>query len=369
MYIKNNIYREDVKAAWEAVPEAERLYGKSFLVTGATGLVASFIIDMLMYLNTEKHAGIQIYALGRDQERLRQRYRSYQKSERLSFVVQDVCEPLKLAAHVDYIIHAAGDGYPAAFRENPVGTMMPALLGTFHLLDYARRYEAERVLYVSSGEVYGQGTGKAEAFAENDSGYVNILEARSCYPSAKRAAETLCASFLQQYGVRVVIARPAHTFGPNTTQKDNRANAQFINNILNGEDIVLKSAGSQLRSYTYIADIASGLLTVLLHGKPGEAYNVANAGERVTIAEFASCAAGIAGRKCVFEHPGTLDRAERTPISYAVLDTSKLRALGWQSRFSVETGIRHTLQIRKQTMEALSVEDNKCIPEAFHAGD
>lgn len=347
MYIKNELYKKDIATAVEMIPEADKLYGKTFLITGATGLVASFIIDLLMYLNLEKKAKIKIFALGRNESRLQQRYQSYEGIEWLSFIVQDVCEPIQMAENADYVIHAAGNGYPSAFRENPVGTMTPALLGTYYIMEYARSQQVSRVLYISSGEVYGNGGKDMNAFEEAYSGYIDILNPRSCYPSAKRAAETLCVSYMQQYHIDTIIARLAHTFGPNTTASDNRANTQFMNNVLRDEDIILKSAGKQMRSYTYIADCAAGILTALLHGKPGEAYNIANADEKVTIAEFAEMAAVAGNKKCIYENPNELEKAEQTPISYAVLDSSKLQSLGWHSRYQVKTGIEHTLAILK----------------------
>lgn len=347
MYIKNGIYKKDVVTAVEMIPAVGKLFGKTFLITGATGLVASFIIDILMYLNSEKNAKIKVYALGRDKSRLQQRYQSYKNSEWLNFIVQDVCEPIAMSENADYIIHAAGNGYPSAFRENPVGTMTPALLGTYYVMEYARCHQVSRVLYISSGEVYGEGQNDIDAFHEPYSGYIDILNPRSCYPSAKRAAETLCVSYMQQYHIDTVITRLAHTFGPNTTVYDNRANTQFINNVLRNEDIILKSAGKQMRSYTYIADCASGILTALLHGKIGEAYNVANVNEKVTIAEFAEAVALAGNRKCIYENPNELELAEQTPISYAVLDSTKLQSLGWQSQYQVKTGIEHTLAILK----------------------
>ncbi len=347
MYVENNRYKEDLEAAMTSVPGFEQFYGKSFLITGATGLIASFIIDLLLYANDTTEAGIRIFALGRDRDKLSERYASYHGREELQFVVQDVCEPLDMGQRVDYIIHAAGNGYPASFRENPVGTMTPALFGTFYLLEYARRYNITRFLYISSGEVYGQAAEGITAFKEDYSGYVDCMSTRSCYPTAKRAAETLCSSYYSQYGVDAVVARPCHTYGPNTTTKDNRANVQFINNVLRGEDIVLKSAGRQTRSYTYIADSASGILTVLLKGETGEAYNIANSKARVTIAEYAAIVARVGHCNCVFENPDELEKAEFSPITYAVLDSAKLESLGWSGRYSVEEGIRHTIEILK----------------------
>lgn len=330
-----------------STPGFEQFYEKSFFITGATGLLASFVIDMLMYANRKYNAGIKIYALARNEKKLYERYVSYKNSSWLEFVIQDMCDELKLTQRADYIIHAAGDGFPAAFRSHPVDTMTPALFGTYHLLEYAKKYGALRMLYISSGEVYGYHAERLKAFVETDIGYLDILNPRACYPSAKRAAETLCASYLSQYGVESIIARPGHVYGPNTIGCDNRASTQFMNAVLNGEDIVLKSDGKQVRSYTYVADNASGLLTVLLHGQASEAYNIAHQDVRVKISEFAMTAAKLGNRRCVFEHPNQIELEERTPIEFAVLNSTKLQKLGWKGNYSLIDGISHTLKIRK----------------------
>ena len=154
---------------------------------------------------------------------------------------------------VDFIIHAASNAYPAAFNADPVGTIMSNILGTKNMLDYALNHSAKRFLFLSSGEVYGQGDLSVDAFDEKYSGYVDPTSPRSCYPNSKRCAETLCVSYTKQYGLDTVIARPSHTYGANFTELDNRANVQFVNRAIKGDDIVLLSAGNQLRSYTYIA--------------------------------------------------------------------------------------------------------------------
>lgn len=339
-------YRKDVQEAVFQVKDIEKLKGSSVLVTGAAGLIGSFVVDMLLTADQLLGMGIKVFAVGRSKERLLSRFQGWD-TEDLVFVQQDVTEPLQLDHKVDHIIHAASNAYPEAFSQDPVGTMMSNITGTLRLLEYGREHGARRFLFLSSGEVYGQGDVSIEAYEEGYSGYVDILSPRSCYPSSKRAAETLCCSFWKQYGLETVIARPCHTYGPNTTGKDNRATAQFMENVGKGQDIVLKSAGSQMRSYAYVADCASGLLTVLLKGHPGEAYNLAYEKSRITIAGFAQITARLSGRQVVFEDPDKKALEERSPVPRQVLDSRRLEALGWQGRYTPERGIQHTLEILK----------------------
>ncbi len=338
------VYQQDLLTTVQSVDGIEQLKGRSVLITGATGLIGSFLVDVLLAYNRLEQADIQIYALGRSEQRLRDRFEAVM-TDRLHFVEQDVNQPPRFDFAVDYVVHAASNAYPAAFASDPVGTMLSNIFGTQYLLEYARAHDAKRFLFVSSGEVYGQGDPDMEAFPEYFSGYVDPTKARSCYPASKRAAETLCVSYTQQYGLDTVIVRPCHTYGPNTTGSDNRANVQFVNSAINGEDIVMKSRGTQMRSYCYIADCVSALLTVLLHGDSCEAYNLANPNARVTIAGFAETVAKVTGRRVIFSEPDDVAKCQQTPITYAVLSSDKLCALGWCGRYSVEQGVTNTVQV------------------------
>ncbi len=355
MYSKNIRYQEDLREAAGLIPQLEGLFGKTFLISGASGLIASFLVDLLFFLNETEKADIKVYAVVRDKGYAAKRYQSIIENPKFNLVIQDFSFPLSselvhlLKNKVDYVIHAAGDGYPGAFREHPVETMMPALIGTNQLLECIKGVEDMRFLYVSSGEIYGSDiTGE---FMETDSGYVDSMKSRSCYPSAKRAAETLCASYVTEYGVDAVVVRPSHVYGPNFSKKDNRASAQFFQNVLIGQDVVLNSMGKQLRSYTYVADCVSAMLAVLLKGNAGEAYNLSNPDAKTTIAEFAQLTAMLGGRKCLFKDPGAKELEESTPIACAVLNSDKLHGLGWRGAYDVERGIRHTLQILKNQSE------------------
>ena len=348
MYIENEIYRKDLETALHSTVNYRKLFHKSVLVTGATGLIGSFLVDLLLHINQQKNAGIQVYARARSEETLCTRFASVREMPELHFVVQDVTEPLQFKERVDYIVHAAGDSFPSAFREHPVETMTPAVLGTWQLLQYAKEAGIEKFLYLSSGEVYGKSAGGVKAFTETKTGDIDSMDVRSCYPIAKRCAETLCVSFTEQYGVPTVIVRLSHTYGANVSVRDNRVTVQFMKNAVAGQDIVLHSPGKQLRSYTYVADCVSGLLTVMLNGTSGEAYNIANTASRVTIAEFAGIVAEKLGRQCIYEQPTDSEKKELTPIEYAVLASDKLEGLGWVGRYNISTGIEHMLEIARR---------------------
>ena len=242
-----NSYRDDILQIFKEDLPWEKLSGCNILVTGATGLIGGCLVETLM-MNPRRD--YHVYASGRNEERARQRFREFADDVTFHFVRYDVLEPLDSDVGFDYIIHAASNGSPNFFAQKPVEVMKSNLYGVSNLLDYGLAHGMKRLLFVSSGEVYGEGDGRV--FTEDYSGYVDCTKPRSCYPSSKRAAETLCASYVAEYGADVVIARPCHTYGPHFTEQDNRVYAQFIRNVLRGENIVMKSTGEQFRSWCYV---------------------------------------------------------------------------------------------------------------------
>ena len=342
---QSKTYCSDLEVSLAAVPSMDLLRGSSVLICGATGLIGSFLTDMLLAFNSNHGGHVEIHAMSRNLEHLQNRFDAASTAS-LHYLEHDVSRPLHSDFSVDYIINAASNAYPASFNQDPVGTLLGNVSGTKNMLDYGVTHGMQRFLFVSSGEVYGQG--EAEAYDEGFSGYVDPLSARSCYPNGKRVAETLCAAYAKQYGANIVVGRPCHTYGPNVTRSDNRANVQFVNNVLKGEDIVLKSAGLQVRSYCYVADCASAILTILLKGERDQAYNIANPDSVVSIAGFAKEVAEQAGRKLVYESPDSVALAERTPINRQVLDARKLCRLGWTGNYTLEKGISHTLGVLRE---------------------
>ncbi len=332
-------YWEEIEKVSTAIPHVEKLFGRTIFLTGATGLIGSAIADILFSLNEKKSAGIQILLAGRSQERMAKRF----PFGGYHFIPYDALAGEIHVDKADYIIHAASPADPVSYTKEPVETMMANILGMKTLLDWTKGKPA-RILYVSSSEVYGKKSGN-QPYKETDYGYVDDLNPRSCYPASKRAAETLCASYRKEYGVDFVIARPGHIYGPGITDTDSRASAQFTRNVLAGQDIVMKSAGSQLRSYCYSLDCASAILTILTDGESGEVYNISNPASVVTIREVAETFAREAGRKIIFENPSNEEAAGYNMMDNSSLDATKLTALGWRARYDIRSGIARTLEV------------------------
>lgn len=337
-----NRYLMDLERIREAVPEYTRLSGSRILVTGAGGLICSALVDFLLSLDLD----IRVCAAGRSVEKLRARFAHW--GDRLDYLRYDAMAPLALEQAFDYYIHGASNAHPAVYSAQPVDTMLANLTGTEQILRHAATHGGKRVLYVSSSEVYGKKDG-AEPYREQDYGFVDLLNPRACYPCSKRAAETLCAAFGQQYGVDAVIVRPGHVYGPTATANDTRASSQFPRDVLSGRDIVMKSPGSQLRSYCYVLDCVSAMVAVLLSGQPGKAYNISNRYSVVTIRQMAQAFADAAGRALVFENPTDAETKSYNLMDNSALDATALEALGWRGLFDLPAGVAATLDAMKET--------------------
>lgn len=348
----NSPYIEDIRSLFKRGLDLSKLSGKTILVVGATGLIGSCVVDILM-LNPNRD--YKVIASGRNKERAQQKFATYWQDTNFFFLEMNVNQSVirnldgqifddvyEEMMHVDYIINAASNASPNFFRQQPVEVMLANIEGVKHLLEFGLEHGMQRMVYVSSGEIYGEGDGSE--FTEKSSGYVDCASVRACYPSSKRAAETLCMAYGAEYDADVVIARLSHTYGPGFTASDNRVYAQFIRNVLQDEDIVLKSKGEAFRSWLYVVDAAHAILRLLLDGERGNAYNVAHAESNITIHQLAELIAEKAHRKVVFDIPEDAQKGNTTPITKAVFNTDKIQALGWKPYFDVEVGIEHTLQ-------------------------
>lgn len=337
--MNREIYLRDVDRAIQALPDVQKLRSARILITGATGLVGAFLTDCLLALSDQNALDLRLYALCRNAARAKERF-----GERVNAIAADVSEATALP-ECDYIIHAASNAHPKAFSADPVGTMLANILGVRNLLEHLRAQGHGLLLFVSTGEIYGDNPAIRDGFAETDFGKIDSMNPRACYPESKRAAETLCASYLSQYRVDSVVARLCYVYGPTITNENSRADAQFLRNALSKTDIIMKSAGAQVRSYCYVADAARALITILSGGESGSAYNVANRAAVRSIREYAEALAKVAGVQVKFETPEDAEKRGYSTVSRAVQKPDRLEALGWKPLFSFEEGIEHTFRI------------------------
>ncbi len=343
----NSILKRDILSVAESADVPwDKLYGKTLLITGATGFIGSFMIYALINHALNNNKQINIIALVRNRQKAESMFADYLTSGMISFCEQDVCEKITLDTRADYIVHCASNAAPKEYSAYPVETMKTNFYGTLNLLEYSKRVEAESFLYVSTIEIYGAINGDG-LINEDDSGYIDSAKVRSCYPLSKKACETLAISYADEYGVDVKIGRLSYIFGPGMKPGDSKIVAVFPKCIANNENIVMKSKGEQLRSYTYITDAVTGLLTVLLKGVNGEAYNIASKLCTTTIAGIAETLVSLCPEKGLtvkYELPSETELKRFSLIQNAVLSPEKLEALGWKPRVDLKTGLKNTVE-------------------------
>lgn len=339
------IVKQDITRIADSPLAWDKLEGKTVLVTGATGFIGSFLIYAFMERVRKFGADIRVIAMVRNEERAKEKFREFMDLDRICFLLGDVMDPIEDEHKVDYVIHCASNAAPDKYASDPVGTMQINFFGTSHLLDYARRCGAEKFLYVSTIEVYGR-TEKSDLIGEEDFGYISSTNVRSCYPESKKCCENLTICYGKQYGLNVSIGRLSYIYGAGMSRSDAKVCAMFARNVAAGENIVLKSKGEQLRSYTYVSDAITGLLAILLMGKDGEAYNIASSTSRITIADMArKCCALFPqqGSEVRFDLPSDQEKGAFSFIANAVLNSDKLEGLGWRGQVSLEDGLRYAI--------------------------
>lgn len=343
-----NLYERELKRIIDSSIPWENLSHKTVMLSGGTGMVGKCLIDLLMLRNAETGSDIRVVALSRDESRAKERFAEYWNSRLFVYKACNVNEAIPECGNVDYIIHAASNTHPLQYSEDSIGTITSNIIGTKNLLDYAVIHKAEQFCFVSSVEVYGENRGDVEKFDEKYLGYIDCNTLRAGYPESKRLGETLCNAYKQTYGLDFTIPRLSRCYGPTMLLSDTKAISQFIKKAAAGEDIVLKSEGTQTYSYTFVTDAVSAILKVMLCAPSGEVYNVADEESDIALKDLAGCLAEAAGVKVVFELPDEKERRGYSTATKAMLDASKLEALGWEAKVHMPEGLKCTVEaVRK----------------------
>lgn len=346
----DHFYQEDVVYTAHLPIKWELLENKTILLSGASGLLGSFMIDVLMYRNIYEKQNCRILALGRSREAAEERFRQYWDSSHFQFIQQNINEEIQEFGKADYVVHAASNTHPLLYSTDPIGTIRSNVVGTDHLLQYAAEVRAKRFVFLSTVEIYGQNRGDIFGFTEDYCGYIDSNTLRAGYPEGKRTGEALCQAYGKQKALEFVIPRLARIYGPTMRKDDSKAVSQFIRNAVNGEDIVLKSQGQQRYTYTYVADAVAGIFIVMLQGEAGEAYNITGGKGDITLCDLAEYIAAESKAKVVYQVPDEAEAAGYSRADLAVLDGKKIKQLGYQEKYDVKEGIRRTIAILKNNV-------------------
>lgn len=321
----------------------EKMDNKSVLITGATGLVGKFIIEVLLKRNELFNLDTKIYAVGRNREKFNNRFADVKNFELINFIEHDVQKPFEWNKHLDYIIHMASNTHPRQYASDPIGTELSNILGTYNLLNLASNNQNCRFVFASSGDVYGDNRSGLPFFKETDCGYIDCNTLRAGYIEGKRASEALCNAYKEANNVDFVIARLCRIYGPTMQLTDSKAISQFILNAVNGEDVILKSKGEQIFSYLYIYDVVTAMFMIILNGENGNAYNVADNTQTVSLKKLAELLADIGKSKVIYKLPDEVEKKGASTFNDVRLDAGKLYSLGWKSEVQLMDGLRNTV--------------------------
>ena len=344
------LYQEDLDYLSRLELPWKKIRGSTLMLSGSTGMLGSLLTDALLFANSKYHLDCNLILLGRARQKMADRFGFWMKSNAgsLSLLECDINQGYPDIAPdiaIDYVVHLASNTHPVAYASDPIGTITTNILGTKNLLDCAVRHHTKRFVFASSNEIYGENRGDCEWFTEDYCGYINCNTLRAGYPESKRCGEALCQAYCKQYGLDFVIPRFTRSYGPTLLPTDTKALSQFLHNAMQKQDIVLKSKGMQYYSYTYATDAISGLLTILLQGQTGEAYNIADAASDMKLLDLAQYIALLAGTKVVFDLPSEAENIGFSKVYKARLDSSKLRKLGWKANWNIQSGLERTFKI------------------------
>lgn len=348
----HEIYRQEIEKIASMDFPWEKLHNKTVTVTGATGMTASALVDVLMKRNELYQEGIRVVVISRSVSRIRKRFADYLDQECFHYIVQTVGMNVPEMGDSDYIFHGAGYTISDAFSTDPIGTVIQNITGTHKLLSYASTHHTEKLIYFSSVDIYGTNRGDIGRFHEEYCGYLDCNKPQSGFAESRRLGESFCEAYGEQYGFEVCIARLSKIYGPGMDLTDNKTIVRYMNHALHGEDILMQGNQEEIYSYCYVADAVAGLLYIAFFGKDKEAYNIANNKTPLSARLLAKLVADMTGVS-VKEDENVI-KPYLTSQSYAnnfIMDEGKLTGIGWKPETDIVEGLKKTLQFYNEEAE------------------
>lgn len=338
-HLTSKLYYNDLKLVAE-IYDFSFLNNKIILITGGLGLIGMTIIDLITVNNMCHKTNTKIWVADLNNEKFNLHYKD---TDNVNFLKYDALKYEQINIEFDFIICTAGIASPELYTKMPVETFLTTFNGTKQLLEYSKIHKVNKLLFISSSEVYGKLTSNNE-LSENNYGIIDIDNVRASYSISKKATELLCKAYSSEYKINTSIIRPGHIFGPTSNINDNRIASVFCRKAANSEELILKSSGQQIRSYCYSVDCAGAILYLLNKGDNGEAYNIGSRNP-ITILGMAKCLANYANVKLTV---GNINSDTNfNPMDNSSLSSQKLNNLGYNYVFDTETGLKHTVEIIK----------------------
>ena len=344
----NNIISEDLNLITQSLLPWFKFSDKTIMVTGGGGFIGSYLVKSLLHIGEKFDLNLRVICVAREIESVNTRLFNYLYLKNFEVFLHDFSFPLPEDFPIaDFIIHAASKASPKFYGVDPVGTLLPNSIGTMYLLNHALISKSKKFLFISSSEVYGNPINSESLVNEKDYGYLDPMDLRSCYAESKRLGETMTVAWGSQYDIHSNVVRPFHTYGPGLFLNDGRVYADFVSDVVNNRDIVLKSDGSAQRSFCYVSDVVIGILTVLLNGKKNEAYNVGNPATVLAIEDLASILVNLFPKKKLkvkFKMNTENVNYLKSPVTRCCPSIEKLKALGWSPKIGIEEGFNRTIK-------------------------
>jgi nucleotide sugar dehydrogenase len=348
----SSIVREDAARIVDCMGETLRpLEGSTFLITGACGFLGSFLLDTMAEFNRRAKIPCHVIAVDNFKSGLPTRVEHLQNERGFSFVTHDVSKPIPVSEPVHYIFHGASVASPTFYRQYPLETIDVNVNGTKHLLERTRRGDVRSMLFMSTSEIYGDPTPDAIPTKEDYRGFVSCTGPRACYDESKRLGETLCANYFRQYGTPVKVIRPFNVYGPGQRLDDLRIIPDLMTSALAGGPLVLLSDGRAKRAFCYVRDFIWANLEIMLRGENGEAYNVGNDEEELSMLEVAERMADAVTPRPSIQYQKSADVHYLTDNPQRrCANLTKLRTLlsHWSPEVSLREGLKRTFDSHRE---------------------
>lgn len=348
--IKNKFINEDFESIYKTRSDWHEFIDSSILITGAGGMLASYLVYYLIWLRIEKKVNLSILVNLRNEQTCKELFGDFLSFDWFNFFVGNVCDDSILTLTPDFIIHAASPASAKSFNNYPVETILPNIIGTKNLLNMAKENESKGMVFLSSTGVYGEGE-KKQAFSENNPCRIDLSTNSNFYGISKYCGEALCKAYASEYNVQVTSVRIAHSYGPTMDYiNDIRVFSDFVKCIVENRNIEIKSDGSSSRIFCYASDCISGILIALLDGKSGESYNLGNPSQYYSMRELAEMLVSLFPELKLKVKYNEDAQNQYKRISYrsdTTIDITKLKKLGWNPIISARDGFFRTIQVIK----------------------